>query len=50
MGAPNYSPVQNPEAGRVYVYRNNAVSTCMVQDKVQSTVNDPLKSVPPIRG
>ena len=27
MGAPNYSPVQNPEAGRVYVYRNNAVST-----------------------
>ena len=26
MGAPNYSPVQNPEAGRVYVYSNNAVS------------------------
>ena len=27
VGAPYYSPVRNPEAGRVYVYRNNAVSS-----------------------
>ena len=27
VGAPYYSPVQNPEAGRIYVYRNNAVSS-----------------------
>ena len=26
VGAPYYSPVQNPEAGRVYVYRNSGVS------------------------
>eukprot|EP00731_Ephydatia_muelleri_P004044 Em0002g220a len=31
VGAPYYSPVRNPEAGRVYVYRNNAGSLQFVK-------------------
>ena len=33
VGAPLYSPVQNPEAGRVYVYRNIAVSVRLSAEK-----------------
>ena len=43
VGAPYYSPVQNPEAGRVYVYRNNAVSSddngCIVYCVLKTKAN-----------
>ncbi|KAL5506605.1 hypothetical protein EMCRGX_G008287 [Ephydatia muelleri] len=39
VGAPYYSPVQNPEAGIVYVYRNNAGSLQFVKQLFGSTEN-----------
>eukprot|EP00731_Ephydatia_muelleri_P004032 Em0002g208a len=39
VGAPYYSPVQNPEAGIVYVYRNNAGSLQFVKQLCGSTEN-----------
>eukprot|EP00731_Ephydatia_muelleri_P004040 Em0002g216a len=39
VGAPYYSPVQNPEAGRIYVYRNNAGSLQFVKQLFGNSEN-----------
>eukprot|EP00731_Ephydatia_muelleri_P004035 Em0002g211a len=39
VGAPYYSPVRNPEAGRVYVYRNNAGSLQFVKQLFGNSEN-----------